>query len=273
MGVLCCCNIYFILVYPDVSLALRRRDMDAAASHPMTSSAAHVAAVLAISLAAGAGPLLASSASADGSASQERENISAEEVISEPAIDLLSWPHCLENSTAVWRLTPLLPSNADQALYANVQAFGAVSGCYQNDCVYSDKFAASSMESCAQVCLSLPACSYWMWGKEEDEILPAPLAAQSQGKQAGITKTKPLTKCWLRKSDAGREGNVTGWTSAAKSCHPPGTEVLVAGNKACWMQDFDYTTCCALRHGAGGNANCWDDMWNYDKCCLPELVL
>eukprot|EP00929_Paragymnodinium_shiwhaense_P013425 TRINITY_DN121278_c0_g1_i1.p1 TRINITY_DN121278_c0_g1~~TRINITY_DN121278_c0_g1_i1.p1 ORF type:complete len:233 (+),score=32.79 TRINITY_DN121278_c0_g1_i1:110-808(+) len=227
------------------------------------SPAACLSAVLVLSLAS-------SPCASAASSSKAPEPVPPDNATDVEPVDLLSWPHCLENSTAVWRLTPLLPSNADQALYANVQAFGAVTGCYQNDCLHSDKFAASRMESCAQICLSLPTCTYWMWGKEVDDILPP---TPKDGKILAITKTQPLTKCWLRLSDAGREENVTGWTSAAKTCHPPGLETLVPGNRACWMQDFDYSVCCDIRHGPGGNPSCWDDMFHYDKCCLPEVVL
>ncbi|CAK0897811.1 unnamed protein product, partial [Prorocentrum cordatum] len=57
--------------------------------------------------------------------------------------------------------------NDGQAVFGNLQAFGAVTGCFQHDCQVTDKLAVSSIEACPQLCLSLPECRYWVWGRED----------------------------------------------------------------------------------------------------------
>merc|ERR1712129_575841 len=69
------------------------------------------------------------------------------------------WPACQEQNTVI--------RNAGRALFTNLQGFGATVGCFQDDCQNSDKFVASSVESCTKVCLSLPECEFWVWGQEE----------------------------------------------------------------------------------------------------------
>merc|ERR1712060_510587 len=80
-------------------------------------------------------------------------------------------------------------------------------------------------ESCAKVCFSLPECTHWVWGTEEGE-----------------------QKCWFRTGDSGREAG-EGWTSGAKSCVPPGTQVMVMGNSECWAEGFGYPECCDAKYG------------------------
>lgn len=77
-----------------------------------------------------------------------------------------------------------------------------------------------------------------------------------------------MTKCWLRAADDGREA-AHGFSSGAKTCQPPDTQVLTRGNSECWNQGFDYSTCCDVKFGREGNAECWDDEFNYGKCCFP----
>merc|ERR1711982_41173 len=83
------------------------------------------------------------------------------------------WPACQEQNTVI--------RNAGQALFTNLQGYGATIGCFLDDCMSSDKFVASEIESCAKVCLSLPECQWWVWGTEEGE-----------------------QKCWFRTGDEGR---------------------------------------------------------------------
>mmetsp|Transcript_68412 Transcript_68412/g.184827 ORF Transcript_68412/g.184827 Transcript_68412/m.184827 type:complete len:158 (+) Transcript_68412:61-534(+) len=139
--------------------------------------------------------------------------------------------------------------NAGRALFTNLEGFGAGRGCFEDDCQSSDKFAAKSIESCTRVCQSLPGCEFWVWGREDGE-----------------------QKCWFRTGDAGREAG-EGWTSGAKSCSPPGTQVMPMGNSECWMEGFGYDTCCDAKYGPNGNAQCWDGVFNYDRCCFPKEEL
>lgn len=152
-----------------------------------------------------------------------------------------TWPECQEKGVVI--------RNAGRAHFMNLQGFGITEGCFQNDCQYSDKFAASSIESCPRVCLSLPDCEFWMWGQEE-------------GKH----------KCWFRLGDDGRQAG-EGWVSGSRACHPPGIEAMVMGNSECWVDSFNYDTCCDSRFGPTGNAQCWDGMFNFNHCCLPKNEL
>jgi len=152
-----------------------------------------------------------------------------------------SWPQCIEQNTVI--------RNAGKALFTNVAGFGAASGCFQDDCKNTDKFAVSKLESCINVCHTLPECSWWVFGTEEG-----------------------MTKCWLRVADDGRE-NGDGWSSGAKTCAPPDTAELIMGNQECWVDGFDYNTCCDPKFGPNGNTQCWDGMFNYNRCCFPRHEL
>jgi len=151
------------------------------------------------------------------------------------------WPECQEQNTVI--------RNAGQALFTNLQAYGATIGCFLDDCMSSDKFVAGEIESCTKVCHTLPECEFWVWGTEEGE-----------------------QKCWFRTGDAGREAG-DGWTSGRKACVPPGTEVLPMGNSECWSEGFGYMNCCDAKYGPNGNAQCWDGVYNYDRCCFPNEEL
>mmetsp|Transcript_17082 Transcript_17082/g.49505 ORF Transcript_17082/g.49505 Transcript_17082/m.49505 type:complete len:176 (+) Transcript_17082:95-622(+) len=149
-----------------------------------------------------------------------------------------NWPACQEQNTVI--------RNSGQALFTNLQGYGATIGCFLDDCMSSDKFVASEIESCAKVCYSLPECKFWVWGTEEGE-----------------------QKCWFRTGDAGREAG-EGWVSGSKACHPPGTKVLALGNEECWAEGFGYENCCEAKFGPNGNTQCWDGVYNYDRCCFPK---
>jgi len=151
------------------------------------------------------------------------------------------WPGCQEQNTVI--------RNAGQALFTNLQGYGATIGCFLDDCMSSDKFVAMEIESCAKVCLSIPECEFWVWGTEEGE-----------------------QKCWFRTGDAGREAG-EGWVSGPKGCHPPGTQALPLGNPECWAEGFGYEQCCDAKYGPNGNAQCWDGVYNYDRCCFPKEEL
>eukprot|EP00747_Dinoflagellata_sp_TGD_P167854 gnl/TRDRNA2_/TRDRNA2_193076_c0_seq1.p1 gnl/TRDRNA2_/TRDRNA2_193076_c0~~gnl/TRDRNA2_/TRDRNA2_193076_c0_seq1.p1 ORF type:complete len:188 (+),score=31.22 gnl/TRDRNA2_/TRDRNA2_193076_c0_seq1:52-615(+) len=151
------------------------------------------------------------------------------------------WPSCYEQDVAI--------RNAGQGLFANLQGFGATSGCFKDDCWHTDKFTASAIESCPKVCISLPRCEFWVWGKEGDE-----------------------NKCWFRTGDAGREA-AEGWISGSRACKPPDAQALVRGNDVCWVQGFDYNACCDLNYGPGGNQECWSMGYTYDWCCFPRFDL
>jgi len=153
-----------------------------------------------------------------------------------------SWPGCQEYNIVV--------RNADQALFVNLQAYGATSGCYLDDCTTTDKFATNNVDTCATVCFSLPECQFWVWGLESG-----------------------VQKCWLRIGDAGRETG-KGWVSGGRSCVPPDTKALTMGNAACWDSSVGYGDCCDFdRYGPTGNDLCWDATYNFDRCCIPRSKL
>ncbi|KAF4716606.1 hypothetical protein FOZ63_016415 [Perkinsus olseni] len=41
-------------------------------------------------------------------------------------------------------------------------------GCYQNDCSWTDTFAAREMEECAAVCAGVLDCAYWSYTQSDD---------------------------------------------------------------------------------------------------------
>ncbi|CAE7354103.1 clcD [Symbiodinium natans] len=141
---------------------------------------------------------------------------------------------------------PVSPRGKTGQHARNLQGFGATVGCFQDDCQNTDKFVASSLDSCTKVCQSLPECEFWVWGQEEGE-----------------------QKCWFRLGDDGREAG-EGWISGGRACHPPGQEAIVMGNVECWIDGFNYDTCCDPKFGPSGNAQCWDGVFNYDRCCFPK---
>jgi hypothetical protein len=81
------------------------------------------------------------------------------------------------------------------AIFVDGSGFGSA-GCWQNDCKNTDKFNAEDKGICARLCSQLDECTHWSFGEQEG-----------------------ATKCFFRKSDAGRE-SADGWHSAAKGCAP-----------------------------------------------------
>ncbi|CAD7952732.1 unnamed protein product [Amoebophrya sp. A25] len=148
-----------------------------------------------------------------------------------------SWPDCLEKDTVV--------RNAGRALFLNMGAFGATEGCYNDDCSMTDKFAAKSYESCINVCYTIPECSWWSFGQEDGQ-----------------------SKCWIRVADDGRE-HQEGFITGAKVCMHEDARELDMGNGACWIDGFDYDTCCDPKFGPEGNRSCWDGHFSYQACCVP----
>jgi len=153
-----------------------------------------------------------------------------------------SWPAC-QNHKKVIRY------NHQNALFTDLAGYGAISGCFLDDCATTDKFSATQIESCAQVCHTIEACQFWIWGTEEG-----------------------TTKCWFRTSaDNVQDGD--GFIYGDRDCSPPDTKALVKGNVDCWVEGFDYSTCCEDHYGPNGNAQCWDGLFNYNKCCFPKTEL
>lgn len=155
-----------------------------------------------------------------------------------------SWPSC-QMVGKVYRYN----TSTNNAHFCNLAGYGAIAGCFLDNCGETDKFAASRIESCATVCHTLPECSHWSYGTEEG-----------------------MTKCWFRSSDAHLE-DAEGYSSGAKDCTPEGTTKLVKGNTDCWVEGFDYSQCCEEHFGPNGNAQCWDGLFNYNKCCFPKTEL
>eukprot|EP00392_Amoebophrya_sp_AT5.2_P003130 g3135.t1 len=125
-------------------------------------------------------------------------------------------------------------------------AFGATTGCSNDDCTMTDKFAASTHDHCVNMCYSIPECSWWSWGQEDG-----------------------VKKCWIRVADDGRETGAAGWITGAKVCLPETVQELPMGNAQCWVDGFDYDTCCDPKFGSSGNTQCWDGNFNHQHCCVP----
>lgn len=82
------------------------------------------------------------------------------------------------------------------AIFADLSSFGST-GCWQNDCKHTDKFNAEDIGTCGRTCAQIEECTHWSYGEQED-----------------------AKKCFLRKSDGGRE-IAEGWQSGVKSCALP----------------------------------------------------
>jgi len=98
------------------------------------------------------------------------------------------YPACAEQSS-VFRHA------GAHAIFVDLSSFGSA-GCWQNDCKNTDKFNADDMGICARTCSQIEECTHWSFGEQED-----------------------AKKCFLRKSDAGRE-QADGFVSGAKACAP-----------------------------------------------------
>merc|ERR550537_1907508 len=99
------------------------------------------------------------------------------------------YPGCVE-SNVVFRHA------GAHAVFVDLSAH-ATAGCWQNDCKNSDKWNAEDKGICARVCSQVDDCQFWTFGEQEG-----------------------VTKCFLRKSDGGREAQ-DGWSSGKKACAPP----------------------------------------------------
>ncbi|CAD7970115.1 unnamed protein product [Amoebophrya sp. A120] len=156
------------------------------------------------------------------------------------------YPHCLEKDVVI--------RNAGRALFLNMGAFGAIEGCYNDDCTMTDKFAAPDFETCINMCYTIPECTWWSFGTE---------------------KSDNMTKCWIRVADDGREelGEGSGFVSGAKVCLPETVKEYPMGNAGCWIDGFDYDMCCDPKFGSAGNTQCWDGHFSHERCCVsPEQI-
>lgn len=100
-----------------------------------------------------------------------------------------AYPDCIENRV-------VLRHAGAYAIFADLSAFGSA-GCWQNDCKHSDKFNARDQGVCARACSQVEECTHWSFGEQDG-----------------------ATKCFLRKSDGGRE-ELDHFISASKDCAPP----------------------------------------------------
>lgn len=99
------------------------------------------------------------------------------------------YPACIE-ADVVFR-----HANA-HAIFVDLSSYGTV-GCWQNDCKHTDKFNTDDKGICARACQGVNECTHWSYGEQEGAM-----------------------KCFLRKSDSGRE-QAAAWLGGAKSCAPP----------------------------------------------------
>lgn len=91
----------------------------------------------------------------------------------------------------------VLRHSGEHAIFADMSTHGS-SGCFQNDCKLTDKFNAKDRGVCARLCAELEECTHWSFGV-----------------QGGSSR------CFLRKSDEGRQQAPAQWSSGAKACGPP----------------------------------------------------
>jgi len=110
-------------------------------------------------------------------------------VPSPPVTPGAPYPGCVEQNS-------VMRHAGAHAIFVDMSAFGSA-GCWQNDCKNTDKFNADDMGICARTCAQIDECTHWVYGDQED-----------------------AKKCFLRKSDAGREA-AEGWLAAPKACAPP----------------------------------------------------
>lgn len=107
------------------------------------------------------------------------------------------FPGCVEPGV-------VLRHSGTHAIFIDASGHGTA-GCWQNDCKNTDKFNADNMGICARMCSELDDCMYWTFGEQDG-----------------------TTKCFLRKSDGGREMG-EGWSSGEKACAPaPVPDALMA---------------------------------------------
>lgn len=109
-----------------------------------------------------------------------------------PSLDVNDnrYPDCAQSGV-------VLRHSGEHAIFADMSTHGS-SGCFQNDCKLTDKFNAKDKGVCARLCAELDECTHWSFGT-----------------QGGSPK------CFLRKSDEGRQKAPVGWVSGGKACAPP----------------------------------------------------
>merc|ERR1712176_1177698 len=105
------------------------------------------------------------------------------------AISNAPYPGCIQANS-------VLRHAGAHAIFVDLSTYGSA-GCWQNDCKNTDKFNADDRGICARTCSAVEECTHWSFGEQEG-----------------------TTKCFFRKSDAGRE-TADGWLSGAKTCAPP----------------------------------------------------
>mmetsp|Transcript_15413 Transcript_15413/g.33935 ORF Transcript_15413/g.33935 Transcript_15413/m.33935 type:complete len:252 (-) Transcript_15413:78-833(-) len=98
------------------------------------------------------------------------------------------WPGCIETGV-------VLRHAGAHAIFVDLSSF-ASAGCWQNDCKNTDKFSAADMGVCGRACGAIDECTHWTYGEQDGSA-----------------------KCFLRKSDGGRE-EAQGWFAASKACAP-----------------------------------------------------
>lgn len=98
------------------------------------------------------------------------------------------YPDCVEEGT-------VLRHAGAHAVFVDVTAF-ASRGCWQDRCESSDKFDARDRGVCALACGHIDECTHWAYGVQDGSA-----------------------KCFLRKSDAGREA-AEGWQAGSRDCVP-----------------------------------------------------
>eukprot|EP00927_Polykrikos_kofoidii_P042244 TRINITY_DN360_c0_g3_i1.p1 TRINITY_DN360_c0_g3~~TRINITY_DN360_c0_g3_i1.p1 ORF type:complete len:404 (-),score=60.84 TRINITY_DN360_c0_g3_i1:287-1405(-) len=104
------------------------------------------------------------------------------------AIASAPYPKCIQEGA-------VLRHAGAHAIFLDFSSYGSA-GCWQNDCKNTDKFNADNKGICARACSAVEECTHWTFGEQDG-----------------------ATKCFFRKSDAGREA-AEGWQAASKSCAP-----------------------------------------------------
>ncbi|KAF4711073.1 hypothetical protein FOZ63_028945 [Perkinsus olseni] len=128
-------------------------------------------------------------------------------------------------------------------------------GCHQEDCSWTDTFAARDMEECAAVCAGVPDCAFWSYNQSDD----------SDGRGG----------CCLRAA-AARPRVGVGVVSGTKACGEAALAIRKRRpeqeDNGCWGAGFTASLCCDLRYGPHGNPVCWDSVHTYERCCRATVV-
>eukprot|EP00929_Paragymnodinium_shiwhaense_P025650 TRINITY_DN15454_c0_g1_i1.p1 TRINITY_DN15454_c0_g1~~TRINITY_DN15454_c0_g1_i1.p1 ORF type:complete len:1851 (+),score=381.48 TRINITY_DN15454_c0_g1_i1:173-5725(+) len=117
---------------------------------------------------------------------QPERPVDIDEVLAPAAIDA-PWPACIENGIA-------FPSSDGAGLFLNLEALNLTSGCFLNDCSYSDHFACASPADCARICAHVASCRWWTF----QELAPA--------------------TCWLRGAAVKTREEAPSYMSGSRSC-------------------------------------------------------